>query len=131
MFKVRQNKKSVTAKITKGLEGAEDEIKQILYGLADDLADRTRVDTGAYAESFSVDTSGGRSIRRVSPEGRPQNQELGVYQNIARNNMKSDIDRIEPLQHNRVIFKNGAPHANILETKYQIFGSVRDIYKGK
>jgi len=125
MLKVRYNKKSVTAKVNRAIEGTEDEIKDRLSVVASDLAKWSPVDTGAYASSFSVDRSGGRSIRRVSSQGRPRNQDVGSFQTLAYRNMLADIEQID-LEDSRVIFKNGAPHANSVENKYQVFSRARD-----
>lgn len=126
MFKVRFNEKSVTAKLNKALEGEEDKVKKRLKDVASDLAERAPVDTGAYAESFSVDTSGGRSMRRVSSSGRPKQQDKIAYQSQAYARMAGDIEAIEVFENNRILFKNGAPHATEVEKKYQVFGSTRD-----
>jgi len=56
MFKVRVNEKSVSAKLNKASEGLEKAMKARLKNVASGLAERAPVDTGAYADSFSVDT---------------------------------------------------------------------------
>jgi len=125
VLKVRYNEKSVTAKFKQLEEQTEEKLKTKLKQVASDLAMFSPVDTGAYAESFSVDQAGGRSIRRVSSQGRPRRQDVGRYRQQAYNNMAADIETIN-LSDPNVIFKNGAPHANFVENKYQVFGRARD-----
>lgn len=126
---VRINKASIKAKLDRAMEETEQEAKSKLKNIAFSLTIRVPVDTGAYAESFSVDTSGGRSIRRVPSSGRPRNQDMASYRNTAYSLMLSDIERIEILKSNRVQFKNGAPHATEVEARYQVFGAAKDKFR--
>lgn len=127
MFRGRVNEKSVSAKIENLEERVEAEVKDDLKSIARDLTTRTPVDTGAYAESFSVvpaSFSGGRS---KSSHGRPRNQDVGEYLGIAQANMNSDIDGLQLFENKSVSFRNRAPHASSVELKYQVFGAVKDI----
>ena len=54
MFKGRINIKSVSVKIENLRERMVTDVKSDLKGIATDLSTRSPVDTGAYAESFSV-----------------------------------------------------------------------------
>ena len=90
---------------------------------------RTPVDTGAYAESFSVLPAASGGGRRESSDGRPKRQSLRLYRGIAESNMNSDIDKLEPLDGKSVAFRNRAPHASKVETKREVFGAVKDIWR--
>lgn len=127
MFRGRVNEKSISAKIEKLKEQTEQEIKTLLKGIAADLTTRTPVDTGAFAESFSVVPASSGGGRSKSSHGRHRNQDLGTYRSIAQSNMNSDIDRLELLENKSVSFRNRAPHAGRVEAKYQVFGAVKDI----
>lgn len=127
MFRMRVNEKSISTKIENLKEQTEQEIKTILKGIAEDLTTRTPVDTGAFAESFSVLPASSGGGRSKSSRGRPRNQDLGTYRAIAQSNMNSDIDRLELLENKSVSFRNRAPHASKVEAKYQVFGAVKDI----
>lgn len=126
--KVRFNKRSVTTKIDKALEGAEQEGKDYLLNIANQFADETLnfTDTGAYASSFSVTEAGGRAARRTSSKNRPQNQDRGIYRNVALSLMTADINSLEVLDAGRIIFRNAAPHAPEVERKYDVFSKVRN-----
>ena len=125
-MKVRVNEKSLSAKI-KGLETqAEDQIKSKLVDIAEDLAIRSPVDTGAYAESFSVVPSSSGGGRSRSSSGRPRRQDSVTYQTIALSNMTSDIERLQLLENRSVSFRNRAPHAGAVEDKHQVFGATKD-----
>lgn len=126
---VKINKASIKAKLDKAMEDTEEEIKGRLNNIAFSLTLRVPVDTGAYAESFSVDTSGGRSLRRVSSDGRPRNQDMASYRNTAYSLMRNDIERIKVLKSNKIQFKNGAPHATEVEARYQVFGAAKDKFR--
>jgi hypothetical protein len=125
-MKVRVNQKSLSAKI-KGLETqAEEQIKTKLVDIAEDLTLRTPVDTGAYAESFSVVPASSGGGRRRDSHGRPRRQDPGTYRSIALSNMTSDIEGLQLLENRSVSFRNRAPHADVVENKYQVFGAAKD-----
>jgi hypothetical protein len=129
-MRVYENKYSIKAKIQGAMDDTEDVLKDKLVEIAGALSTLTPVSTGAYAESFSVDTSGGGSIRRVSSEGREwYSADLISSQNTAFTNMTNDINSIEVLNSNKVQFKNGAPHATEVEAEHQVFGTVKDRFR--
>jgi len=125
-MRVRVNEKSISTKIDKALMEAEEELKVKLVDIAEDLTIRTPVDTGAYAESFSVVPSSSGGGRSRDSHGRPRRQDPTTYQNIALSNMASDIDRLEPIENSSISFRNRAPHAAKVEAKYQVFGATKD-----
>lgn len=130
MFRGRVNMKSVSAKIENLKERVEEEVKDDLKKIATDLTTRTPVDTGAFAESFSVVPASSGGGRRKSSKGRPRNQDVGTYRGIAKANMHSDIDGLQLFENKSVSFRNRAPHASeTLENKYQVFGAVKDIWR--
>ena len=129
-MRVYVNKASIKGKIQDAMDDTEEVLRERLVQIAGTLSTASPVSTGAYTESFSVDTSGGRSIRRVSSEGRePYSADLVASQNIAFSNMISDIDSIEVLKFNKVQFKNGAPHATEVEIEHQVFGTAKDRFR--
>ena len=125
-MKVRINQKSVSAKIDKALLETEDKLKSKLVDIAEDLTTRTPVDTGAFAESFSVVPASSGGGRRKDSHGRPRGQDLPTYRSIALSNMTSDIEGLQLLENKSVSFRNRAPHADVVENKYQVFGAVKD-----
>jgi hypothetical protein len=125
-MKVRVNQKSLSAKITKAEMEAEDKLKSKLVDIAEDLTLRTPVDTGAFAESFSVVPASSGGGRRKDSHGRPRRQDVDTYRSIALSNMASDIEGLQLLENKSVSFRNRAPHAQQVEDKYQVFGAVRD-----
>lgn len=129
-MRVRNNYKSIKAKLNKALEDLGDEGKDYLKDIADTMSVRTPVDTGAFASSYSVVGAGSRATRSVASAGRPRNQDLGSFQALARETMHSDIDGLDILKSGRVQFKNGAPHAPEVNEKYQIFAVAKDKYRG-
>lgn len=130
-MKFRINEKSISTKIDKLLDLAEAEAKEKLIDVAEDLTKRTPVDTGAYAESFSVSYSNDSRRRSVSSKGRPQNQDIGAYRNTALQMMTADIRGLDLVnnQNTSVAFRNRAPHAGPVERKYNVFGSSEAKYR--
>lgn len=129
-MRVRNNYKSIKAKLNKALEDLGDEGKDYLKDIANTMVVRTPVVTGAFASSYSVVGSGSRSTRSVSSKGRPKTREVENYRALARDTMYSDIDGLDILKSGRVQFKNGAPHAPEVNDKYQIFAVAKDKYRG-
>jgi hypothetical protein len=125
-MRVRINNKSLSAKIEKLEQITEEKLKSRLVDIAEDLTKRTPVDTGAYAESFSVVPASSGAGRRRSSKGRPKNQSLEQYRSIALGNMTADINSLQLLENRSVSFRNRAPHAGRVERKYQVFGSAKD-----
>jgi hypothetical protein len=125
-MRVRVNNKSLSAKIEKLEQSTEEKLKSRLVNIAEDLTKRTPVDTGAYAESFSVAPASSGAGRSRSSKGRPKNQSLEQYRSIALGNMTADIDSLQLLENRSVSFRNRAPHADQVEGKYQVFGSAKD-----
>lgn len=130
MARVKVNYLSVKAKFNKALDEIEGDAKDKLKDVALDLSVRSPVDTGAYASSFSVVGSGSRSTRSVSSEGRPVNQDVGAYQELAFRTMESDIEGLDIKKSGRVQIKNGAPHAPLVEAEHQVFAVIKDRYRG-
>ena len=129
-MRVYVNQSSIKGKIQDAMDDTEEALKRKLVDIAGTLSTRTPVSTGAYAESFSVDTAGGRSIRSVSSEGRKwYSADIIASQNTAFTNMSNDINAIEVLKFNKVQFKNGAPHAAEVEAEHQVFGAAKDRFR--
>lgn len=128
-MKIRVNQKSISTKTQKLLEVGEERIKENLRNLAEDLSVRTPVATGAYAESFSVLPSSNSGGRSRSSRGRPRNQDVATFQNIARQNMFSDIQVLELEDETSVRIRNRAPHATQVEERHQVFGATKDRFR--
>lgn len=111
MIKTKVNTRSITAQIDKTLQITEDEAKRKLLDIAEDISGRTRVDTGAFAESWSVQKGGSGSGRVKSARGRPRGQSIGQYQQIAYSNMAADIEALPILEIKSATFRNRAAHA--------------------
>lgn len=128
MIKFKVNQKSISTKVQGLLDLGEEKAKDKLTNVAEDLAIRSPVDTGAYAESFSVRYSSDSGGRRRTSRGRPQNQSVEEYQSKAFSNMKSDIESLELVENpnTSVSFRNRAPHAGAVEDLYQVFGATKD-----
>lgn len=127
MVKLKINEKSVSAKLASLREALGDRVSDKLEDIAFDLTTRSPVDTGAFAESFSVVPSSSGAGRRVSSHGRPKGQDIQAYRELAYRNMQKDIGRLD-LENLKgsVSFRNRAPHAGKVEKKYQVFGAVKD-----
>lgn len=127
-MKFRVNEKSISTKIDKLLEVGEQKAKGKLKEVASELADRSPVDTGAWAESFSVRYSSDSGGRMRSSHGRPRNQSVEQYRGVAVANMNSDIESLNLIDNanTSVSFRNRAPHAGKVEELYQVFGAVKD-----
>jgi hypothetical protein len=127
MIKMRFNEKSWSAKIESLIDQTEDSVREGLVRVAGNLAIRAPVDTGAYAESFSVVPASFGGGRSRTSRGRPRRQDKEAYQSIALSNMTKDINSIELLENKSVSFRNRAPHAQAVEDKYHIFSTAKDI----
>lgn len=125
MIKLEPNPKSLTVKVDNSKEFLELKLKALLENLAEDLVTRTPVDTGAYAESFSVLPSSSGGGRRRSSKGRPKG-DPETFLGIATSNMVGDISRLDLQELDSIDFRNGAPHAEPVEEKYVVFGAVKD-----
>jgi len=121
-MRVRINEKSLSVKLQKGLDLVEEKIKGKLIDIAEDLSELIPVDTGAYAESFSV----GPKTRSRTSRNRPRKQSVSEYQGVAKSTMISDIESLDLSTLKSVQFRNRAPHAKHIEGVYQIFGRAKD-----
>lgn len=121
-MKVRVNKRSLSAKFEKIESTLEGYTKERLLLIADDLATRSPVDTGAYAESFSV----GPQTRSRTSANRPRKQDKTYYQGVAYNLMAADINALEIVAQKSIPFRNKAPHAKFIEGVFQTFGTTKD-----
>lgn len=118
-MKIRVNEKSLSAKVEKSLVKKYDQLQNKLYDIAEDIGSRAIVDTGAYAESWSVVPSSSGGGRSVSSKGRPRGQSVGAYQGVAIANMRGDISSLDlkKLSGYSVSFRNRAPHAGYIRQK--------------
>lgn len=103
--------------LTNQLEGFQ---KIFLNKVANELVNRSPVDTGAYVESNTISTSrsAGRSrsarIRTTSPDPE-QNRQL------ARQQLAGDIAGI-PDEATKVYITNRSPHSRYVESRHKVFG---------
>lgn len=129
MFSVKFNEKSWSKKIKNLEEKTRAKVEDELIQVAENLSMRAPVDTGAYAESFSVVPASSGGGRSRSSKGRPRNQSVEQYRNIALQQMTADIKSLQLLENKSVSFRNRAPHAKWVENKYQIFGVTKDKFR--
>lgn len=130
MLQLKTNTRSINAKIEKATKESFREVEIKLKDFAQFLAFKSPVDTGAYAESWSVTIAGSGSGRSKSSKGRTRRQDSAFYQTLAFSNMYSDIDSIDLKSVASVSFKNRAPHGPYVEGKHQIISTAKDRYRG-
>ena len=124
---------SLEDKIEKFIEDiVEDDAKDILYSLADDVIfwATPTVDTGAYITSFSFNVGAGRP-RGKSSKNKPRRQSPQQKAAEGRENLQRDIDKLPDLINKEVVqLRNEAPHAQVVEDKhgYKVFAKVRREY---
>lgn len=130
-MRMRFNEKSWSTKVKAMLEIGEDKFKGDLKNVAEVIANRSPVDTGAYAESHSVTFSSGGGTRSRSSHGRPRRQSVEQFRGIAYQQMSADIEGLDLLNNlnTSVKFTNRAPHAQVVENKYQVYGVAKDTKK--
>ena len=128
MLKMKINRKSVTTKLQNLEKEMEKEVKAEMRQIAEQILQRSPVLTGAYVESHSVvfpASSGAGRMR--SSKNRPKTRDEAKHKGIARDQMYSDIERLDLEQHGSASFRNRAPHAGPVEDKHRVFESVKDI----
>lgn len=124
---------SLEDKIEKFIEDVvEDDAKDILYSLADDVIfwSTPTVDTGAYITSFSFKVGAGRP-RGKSSKNKPRGQSPQQKAAEGRENLQRDIDKLPDLINKEAVqLRNEAPHAQVVEDKhgYKVFAKVRREY---
>ncbi|MDA9812232.1 hypothetical protein N9C03_00330 [bacterium] len=124
---------SLEDKIEKFIEDVvEDDAKNILYSLADDVIfwSTPTVDTGAYITSFSFNVGAGRP-RGKSSKNKPRRQSPQQKASEGRENLQRDIDKLPDLINKEAVqLRNEAPHAQVVEDKhgYKVFAKVRREY---
>lgn len=128
-IKLRVNTNSISTKIQKLEELGEQKVKENLREMVDIIVPRIPVDTGAYAESFSVRPSSDSGGRSRTSRGRPRNQSTEEFRQIAESNMLSDIQVLDLKDNTSVRLRNRAPHATEVENRLQIFGTLKDIVR--
>jgi hypothetical protein len=110
----------------------EDDVKSVLYSLADDVMfwSTPTVDTGAYITSFSLNTGRGRP-RGKSSKNKPRGQSKQQKASEGRANLQRDIDKLPDLVNKESVqLRNNSPHAQAVEDKhgYKVFAKVRREY---
>ena len=110
----------------------EEDVREILYNLADDVIfwSIPTVDTGAYITSFSFNVGAGRP-RGKSSKNKPRRQSPQQKAAEGRENLQKDIDKLPDLVNKEAVqLRNEAPHAQVVEDKhgYKVFAKVRREY---
>ena len=110
----------------------EEDVREILYNLADDVIfwSTPTVDTGAYITSFSFNVGAGRP-RGKSSKNKPRRQSPQQKAAEGRENLQKDIDKLPDLVNKEAVqLRNEAPHAQMVEDKhgYKVFAKVRREY---
>lgn len=131
-LRIRSNQRSISARVTKAEEKLEKKVEVKLSDIAESLAAKTPVDTGAFASSWNVVPIGSRSGgRSESSRDKPRKQPIGPFQAIAYQNMASDIAGFKLLEGEGVSFVNRAPHARYVGMLNRIIRPTRDAFRGK
>jgi hypothetical protein len=115
-------------------EYAGQELEDKLYAIANDAVRTTltstsnkgkigAVDSGAYLESFSFALGSGRPRRKVY---RGDQKSFNPEQ-LALQNLLSDIKRVDLMSSTRITLRNGSPYASKVEYNYgyRIFAKLR------
>jgi hypothetical protein len=115
-------------------EYAGQELEDKLYAIANDAVRTTltstsnkgkigAVDSGAYLESFSFALGSGRPRRKVYRG----NQKSFNPEQLALQNLLSDIKRVDLMSSTRITLRNGSPYASKVEYNYgyRIFAKLR------
>jgi hypothetical protein len=123
--------------IRKKIEVASEELlKGRFEGMADlaiyyAVPDKA-IDTGAYVTSFSIGQAGFGGGRSRSSANKPKHQDPEAMKAKSRGQLQTDIDAIDftgllASGSIRATLRNRAPHANVVEKKYHVFATIKDI----
>ena len=113
----------------KMLEGLiEEEVKDQLEYVANYATVVSPVDTGAYVTSFSYAVGAGRPRGKSSANRPKANREEAISK--GRENLYSDINKLDLSNVDKVTLRNGSPHAEDVEKKYSVFTKIRNKFGG-
>lgn len=128
MMSLRFNQKSWSIATKKLFDKTEEDAKEELKDIASYIIRKSPVQTGAYITSHSVSYSNGGVTRSRSSNNKPK-IEVEEGQAIAQQQMFSDIENLDFIANagTSIKFTNRAPHAQIVEDKYQVYGSTKDV----
>ena len=113
----------------KMLEGLiEEEVKDQLEYIANYAVVVSPVDTGAYVTSFSYAVGAGRPRGKSSANRPKANREEAMSK--GRENLYSDISKLNLSNVDRVTLRNNSPHAKKVEKKHSVFTKVRNKFGG-
>jgi hypothetical protein len=123
--------------IRKKIEVASEELlKGRFEGMADLAIYRAvpdkAIDTGAYVTSFSIGQAGFGGGRSRSSANKPKHQDPAAMKAKSRGQLQTDIDAIDftgllASGSIRATLRNRAPHADVVEKKYHVFATIKDI----
>jgi hypothetical protein len=123
--------------IRKKIEVASEELlKGRFEGMADLAIYRAvpdkAIDTGAYVTSFSIGQAGFGGGRSRSSANKPKHQDPAAMKAKSRGQLQTDIDAIDftgllASGSIRASLRNRAPHADVVEKKYHVFATIKDI----
>lgn len=115
-MKVRVNEKSISAKLEKVKELADEKAKDKLTDIASYIVAISPVDTGAYMLSHSVVPSGFGGGRLRTSRNKPRHQDYGSVAAEAMAQLRSDIEALDLENTSGALFRNRAVHAPTVET---------------
>ena len=127
-WKVSINKASVSGKLDKLLEMAEEEVRNKLEDVAWAIVQGSPVDTGAYMTSHTFAETGSSKIRSKSAEGKLGEQDWGTKAGEAMSQLRQDIAAAD-LTKGQGIFRNGARHSPDVEGKYLVYTKAKDRFR--
>lgn len=116
--------KSLDDKISMLQKMAEEEVKGRLEYIANYAVVVSPVKTGAYVESFSFAVGAGRPRGKSSANRPMANREKAMSK--GRENLYSDINKLDLSDVDRITLRNGSPHAEKVEKKHSVFTKVRN-----
>jgi hypothetical protein len=119
LFKVVDNRTTVSRKLAALKEMLEDFPKEVFRDLAAIVVDASPVDTGTYMDNHHISDIGKRQYPRgtENTDGKPQRQAREPYADAALGRLGAEIDAM-PEDGKWAYFYNTSKHAPHVEAKY-------------
>jgi len=87
------------------------------------------VDTGAYAESFSVKARGQGGGRSRTSHGKPKGVNAAAVKERQAARLRGEVRQIDPLETKGFTLRNRAPHANMVEMRHGVFRQTKGRFR--
>lgn len=112
------------------LEAIEEEAKREAVKMGQEIVEFavsiSKVDTGAYVESFSVVPRGAGGGRSRSSRNKPKASNPEALKAKVIGDLKSSVASMDLSETGGFTLRNRAPHANYVELRYLIFDQTRN-----